>query len=141
MSTIVNLYYDGACRGNNISKTEKSNGSSTAKTGCGYTVNEHEGFKYLGHGTNNTAEYSGLICALEYAEKLYGTNVTLKVHGDSKLVTEQMKGTWKINAPGLIELNKKAKELSKKFKSVEFIHVLRHLNSKADELANKSFNV
>lgn len=129
-NTIVNIYYDGAARGN---------GSSTAKTGCGYLVNEHEGFKYLGHGTNNTAEYSGLICALEYAEKLYGTNVTLKVHGDSKLVTEQMKGTWKINAPGLIELNKKAKELSKKFKSVEFIHVLRHLNSKADELANKSF--
>lgn len=132
MTTIVNLYFDGACKGN---------GSSTAKSGCGYTVNEHEGFKYLGHGTNNTAEYYGLINALEMAGQIYGTDITLKAHGDSKLVIEQMKGNWKINAPGLIELNKKAKELSKKFKSVEFIHILRNLNSKADELANKSINL
>lgn len=130
-NTIVNLYFDGGCKG--------GNGSSTAKTGCGYLVNEHEGFMFLGHGTNNTAEYSGLIHALEFAEQIYGSNVTLIVRGDSKLVIEQMKGTWQVKAPGLIELNKKAKELSKKFKSVEFIHVLRHLNSKADELANKSF--
>jgi ribonuclease HI len=130
LTTIVNLYYDGACR---------LNGKSNAKTGCGYTVNEHEGFKYLGYGTNNTAEYYGLIHALEFAEQLYGTDITIKVHGDSKLVTEQMKGTWKINAPTLKALNTRAKELSKKFKFVEFIHVLRHLNSKADELANKSF--
>ncbi len=131
MNSVVNLYFDGACRGN---------GSSTAKTGCGYIVDEYEGFKYLGNATNNTAEYSGLIYALEFAEQIYGTDIKLKVHGDSKLVIEQMKGTWKVNAIGLIELNKKAKELSKKFKSVEFIHVLRHLNSKADELANKSFS-
>lgn len=132
MTENIELYFDGACRGN---------GKKTATTGCGYVINnEHEGNKYIGHGTNNTAEYSGLINGLEKVKELYGTDVSVKVHGDSKLVIEQMKGKWKIKASGLIPYNQKAKELAREFKSVQYIHVKRELNSKADEQANKSFD-
>ena len=49
-----------------------------------------------------------------------------------------MKGTFKCKAQNLIELHNKAKELERYFESINYIHVLRHKNKRADELANLS---
>ena len=42
----------------------------------------------------------------------------IKVHGDSKLVIEQMKGNWKVKATNLVPLWKEAHELLKDFKNI-----------------------
>jgi len=84
--------------------------------------------------TNNHAEYAGLILGLQHA-KLLGIK-NLKVEGDSLLVINQMKGTYKCKSINLIELYDKAKELEKHFDCIEYKHVLRNKNKRADELSN-----
>ena len=87
--------------------------------------------------TNNVAEYSGLILGLEEAIRISSIK-HLIVKGDSKLVIEQMKGKYKVNSPNLLQLYKKAKDLLLKgnFESIDFIHVYRNENKRADELSN-----
>ena len=84
--------------------------------------------------TNNRAEYAGLILGLQQAKALNIKN--LKVEGDSLLVINQMKGTYQCRAENLILLYEKAKELEKSFDNIEYCHVLRNLNKRADELSN-----
>jgi ribonuclease HI len=47
-----------------------------------------------------------------------------------------MTGKYKCNSDNIIELHKTAKELEKKFENIYYVHVLRHLNKRADELSN-----
>ena len=88
------------------------------------------------NATNNYAEYSGLIIGLEKAVEL---NIkTLYVEGDSLLVINQMTGKYKCNSPNLIDQYNKAKELAAKFDSINFVHIFRNKNVRADELSNKA---
>lgn len=84
--------------------------------------------------TNNHAEYAGLILGLQQAKDL-GIK-QLKVEGDSLLVINQMKGTYKCKSINLIELYNKAKKLESHFEKVEYSHVFRNKNKRADELSN-----
>ena len=93
------------------------------------------GSLFLGkNATNNQSEYTGLIFGLQQAIDM--DIKTLMVKGDSQLVINQMTGKYKCNSENIIELYKKAKELEKKFENIYFVHVLRHLNKRADELSN-----
>ena len=84
--------------------------------------------------TNNCAEYSGLIIGLQQAIEL---NIkTLHVEGDSLLVINQMIGKYKCNSPNLIELLNKAKILASEFDNINFVHIFRNKNARADELSN-----
>ena len=86
--------------------------------------------------TNNCAEYSGLILGLEKAVEL---NIkTLHVEGDSLLVINQMTGKYKCNSPNLVELNNKAKILASKFDNINFVHIFRNKNARADDLSNQA---
>ena len=86
--------------------------------------------------TNNYAEYSGLIIGMEKAIEL---NIkVLHVEGDSLLVINQMTGKYKCNSPNLIDNYNKAKELAAKFDSINFAHIFRNKNARADELSNKA---
>jgi ribonuclease HI len=48
-----------------------------------------------------------------------------------------MLGEYKVNSENLVELYKTAKELEKLFDTVEFIHVYRNDNKRADALSNQ----
>ena len=86
------------------------------------------------NSTNNHAEYAGLILGLQQAKAF---NIKhLKVEGDSLLVINQMKGSYKCRSENLIELYDKAKELEKCFENIHYCHVLRNKNKRADELSN-----
>src|SRR5581483_6160321 len=63
--------------------------------------------EYLGHQTNNFAEYQGLIAALEYALQ-HGPNA-LKLISDSELLVRQIKGIYKVKNPTLQDLHARAK--------------------------------
>jgi len=91
--------------------------------------------EYLGNQTNNFAEYSGLLAALEYAvrEKI----PTVKVFSDSELLVKQMKGQYRVKSPGLLELYDRARALVRKLERFSIDHVLREYNREADRLVNK----
>jgi ribonuclease HI len=84
--------------------------------------------------TNNQAEYTGLIIGLKYAVE--NQIQDLLVQGDSQLVINQMTGKYKCNADKLVCLHKTAKVLEKQIKNVQYAHVLRKFNARADELSN-----
>jgi ribonuclease HI len=90
--------------------------------------------EYLGHQTNNYAEYSGLIAALNYALR-HGFKA-LKVVSDSELMVKQIKGQYKVSSPTLKELNQQAMKLIDQLDCFEIRHVLREKNREADRLAN-----
>jgi ribonuclease HI len=90
---------------------------------------------YLGIQTNNYAEYSGLLAALEFAVR--GKHLSLKVLSDSELLVRQMQGRYKVKSPGLIDLYDRARALVRKLDNFSIDHVLRHYNKEADALVNQ----
>jgi probable phosphoglycerate mutase len=93
-----------------------------------------EGGEAIGVATNNVAEYRGLIEGMRRAGELGVRRLT--VHGDSKLVIEQMKGAWRVRAEGLRALHDEARGIARRFESVRFEHVRRGGNAEADRLVN-----
>lgn len=91
--------------------------------------------EYLGLQTNNVAEYSGLLAALDYAAR--AQYQSLKIFSDSELLVRQMQGRYKVNSPGLKPLFDKAQLLVQKFHLFSIEHVLREQNKEADRLVNK----
>jgi len=90
---------------------------------------------YLGIQTNNYAEYSGLLAALEYAVK--EKYASLHVVSDSELLVKQMKGQYRVKSPGLLELYERARGLVRKLERFSIDHVMRQYNRDADRLVNK----
>lgn len=109
-------------------------------SGAGAVIYHHgeeywSGYFFVGElFTNNHAEYAGLIMGLQQAKEYEIKQ--LYVQGDSLLVINQMKGLYKCKSPNLIELYEKAKELEKYFDKIEYNHVLREHNKRADHLSN-----
>ena len=122
------LFFDGASKGN----------PGLAGAGAVIYYKEKEiwhGHKFVGEmATNNQAEYCGLIIGLNKAIEL---NIkALLVNGDSLLVINQMTGKYNCNSSNLLQFYNSAKELTKKFDNVQFQHIYRNFNKRADELSN-----
>ncbi len=101
-----------------------------------YDHNGRETFRgssKLGYGTNNRAEYCGLIKLLESGieEKIS----RFIVHGDSEVAIKQMTHEYKVKEPHLKLLWAKAQKLVSEFESVKFVHVPRKENFIADNLS------
>jgi ribonuclease HI len=125
-------FIDGGARGN------------PGPAGYGVVIQDQAGRKvaalsqYLGHQTNNFAEYQGLIGALEYA--VNNSHKALKVISDSELLVRQIKGIYKVNNAALRDLHARAKELIAKLNWFSIGHVLRGHNEEADRLANAAMD-
>lgn len=133
---MITIYTDGGARGNPgpagagaaIYKGEKEIGSVS---------------KFLGKQTNNWAEYEALRLALDTAHKLLGSPVTqqVTVKMDSELIVKQMKGEYKVKDPELKKQNERVRLLIlESFPNIEFVHVRREMNKRADELANDAMD-
>lgn len=90
---------------------------------------------YLGIQTNNYAEYSGLLAALDFAVR--EKHLSLKVLSDSELLVRQMQGRYKVKSPGLIDLYDRARAMVRKLDHFSIDHVLRQYNREADSLVNQ----
>ena len=90
--------------------------------------------EYLGRQTNNYAEYSGLLSALNYTLR-HGFKA-LKVVSDSELMVKQINGQYKVSSPSLKELHERAMKLIDQLDCFQISHVLREKNREADRLAN-----
>ena len=64
----------------------------------------------------------------------------IHVEGDSKLIINQMIGTYKVKAENLIPLHTEAMILANQFHIIKFNHIKRELNKKADKLANDALD-
>jgi broad specificity phosphatase PhoE/ribonuclease HI len=91
----------------------------------------------IGEATNNVAEYRGLIAGLELAAEL-APGARIEVRMDSKLVIEQMAGTWKIKHPSIKPLAEQATALVPA--GTTFTWVPRAENSHADRLVNEALD-
>jgi ribonuclease HI len=125
-------FSDGGARGN------------PGPSGYGVIIQDEAGRKvatlseYLGHQTNNFAEYQGLIAALEYA--VANGYKALKVISDSELLVRQIKGIYKVKNAALQDLHGRAKELIAQLQWFSIGHVLRGHNEEADRLANAAMD-
>jgi len=123
---------DGGARGN------------PGPAGYGVVIKDESGRKvaalseYLGHQTNNFAEYQGLIAALEYA--LTHGPKALKLISDSELLVRQIKGIYKVKNATLQDLHGRAKELIAQLDWFSIGHAFREQNREADRLANDAMD-
>jgi len=113
---ILEIYIDGASRNN------------PGKGACAYifVLNDEIIFKqsaYLGDITNNQAEYTALINALDKAIEY--TRWIIKVYSDSELVVNQMNGKWRVKDTLIKELYRQASQKEMGIKSIEYLHVPR----------------
>jgi ribonuclease HI len=124
------IYIDGASRGN------------PGRAGAGIWITNGEGKKisevsrYLGHKTNNEAEYWALLLGLREAKRLGGE--ALQIFTDSELVERQIKGVYRVKDLDLKALHKTVIENLKTFSSFEIESIPREENKEADRLANQA---
>ncbi len=97
-----------------------------------------EASEYLGRTTNNVAEYSAIIRALEMALEEGASE--LEVRMDSELAVRQLRGLYRVRNPGLMPLYSRCKELAARFASVSFNWIPRESNWLADRLANRAID-
>jgi ribonuclease HI len=125
-------HVDGGARGN------------PGPAGYGVAIQDSAGHpvaelsEYLGHRTNNYAEYQGLLAALRYAAEHQIT--ALKVISDSELMVRQMKGIYKVRHPELRNLYDQAQQLVRRLEHFEIRHAMREHNQTADRLANQAMD-
>jgi ribonuclease HI len=126
------VYVDGGARGN------------PGPAGFGVRIERADGelveefAESIGVATNNVAEYSALIAALERAAR-HGYRHLL-VRSDSLLLVQQMLGNYKVKNAGLQPLHAKARMLARELGDVVFEHVGRAKNAHADRLANQAMD-
>jgi len=133
-------YFDGLC--------EPKNPGGVATYGLlvrneGKTVFEDSGLAFAkpwtGEASNNVAEYSAAIHALEWLKKngLQHSSIVLK--GDSRLIINQLKGKFKVKAPRIVELHRRASRLLSEFSNLRLEWVDRSKNSEADRLSRLAY--
>ena len=129
----INAHCDGGARGN------------PGPAGYGALIQDDAGnvlaelSEFLGHKTNNFAEYSGLLGCLQWA--LDHGHTHLRVVSDSELMVKQIQGKYKVNSPDLRPLWEEARRRIAKLDGFQISHALRHKNKDADRLANEAMDV
>ena len=128
----VIVYTDGGARGN------------PGPAGLGFVIEDisgntiYEAGEYIGETTNNVAEYSALIKALQQAKKLEAKIVHVRM--DSQLIVRQMNKQYKIKHPNLQPLAAQVFSLINEFEFIDFNHVRREFNTKADNQVNQAID-
>ncbi|MBI2996100.1 MAG: ribonuclease HI family protein [Candidatus Melainabacteria bacterium] len=126
---MITINIDGASRGN----------PGPASIGIAFYKDKElieEMSEHIGICTNNFAEYTALIRALETS--LNKGFDTIEVRSDSELVVNQINKRYKVKDADIKELFDKANSLIEKFHSFKIIYVPREENLRADKLANKA---
>jgi ribonuclease HI len=130
---LLTIHTDGASRGNPgaaafayvISRTGQA---PIEAAGC------------LGKMTNNQAEYTALVRALEHALRL-GPDHRILVKSDSELMVRQVRGEYKVKNDDLRGLYEQVRRLVGRFTGgVTLQHVRREQNKRTDQLCNEALD-
>jgi ribonuclease HI len=126
------LMVDGAARGN------------PGPAGCGAVILDENSVvvrelsRYLGHTTNNVAEYEALLMGLEVLVELKRNRIV--VQSDSQLLVRQLNGEYRVKDEKLKVLYQRATSLLRQFSAYRIVHVRREFNKLADRLANRGID-
>jgi len=133
--SVIKAYTDGACRGNP--------GPGGAGVVIYYPENTSEISEFVGRKTtNNVAEYTAVVLALEHIKNRGVTeNEKIVIYTDSDLIVKQITGVWKCNKEHIRKLKEKAQNILRELNVAwSFIWVKGHAgnegNERADQLAN-----
>jgi len=127
------IHTDGASRGN------------PGPSAAGFTLTDGIGTRlqakafFIGQATNNVAEYTALIKALEAAGQ-FGTE-QLTVFSDSELLVKQVNGWYKVKSEQIRPLFRQVIDLLDGFKNWKVQHIMREKNTEADKLVNRALNL
>ena len=125
-------HIDGGSRGN------------PGPAAAGFTLSDAAGTQLqakglvLGRATNNVAEYTGLVKALEAASQIGAEQ--LVVFSDSELLVRQINGQYKVKSKLIKPFYEQAVSLLGRFGSWQVRHVLRENNTEADKLVNQALD-
>ena len=126
------VHTDGGSRGN------------PGPAAAGFTLSDAAGRQLqakgivLGRATNNVAEYTGLVKALEAAVQIGAEQLT--VFSDSELLVKQINGQYRVKSKLIKPLFDQAVSLLAQFGSWQVRHVRREKNTQADKLVNQALD-
>jgi len=129
----VIAYIDGGSRGN------------PGPAAAGFTLTNSVGVQlqakafFIGRATNNVAEYTGIIKALEAAKQIGAKQLT--VFSDSELLVKQLNGEYKVKSEQIRPLFRQAVDLLGEFENWKVRHIFREKNEEADKLVNQALNL
>ena len=114
----LDIFTDGAARGN------------PGKSASGYMVYEKgkligKDFFFNGIQTNNFAEYTAMIRALEWVLVEAGSECEITITSDSELVVKQANGQYKVKSEKMRMLHERLTKLRESFVSVKLVNVPR----------------
>lgn len=137
----IHIYTDGGSRGN----PGPAGIGIVFCDGSGKTIHEHK--KAIGRATNNEAEYSAILEALNILEKSSwlaendGAGRSVDCFLDSQLVVEQLNGRYKVKQPHIAEFVNNIKAIIiKSDLKISFTHIPREKNKEADRLVNEALD-
>lgn len=125
----LNIYIDGASKGN------------PGPSGIGVVICEDSQTiknisSFIGDTTNNVAEYTALIYALQEALMLKAE--AIKINTDSQLLYRQLNRIYKVKDSKILALFNQALHLLSGFKQVSINNIPRQNNKGADRLATQA---
>lgn len=130
----LQIYTDGGARGN---PGPAGIGVLVVDKDTGRVLDEIS--VYLGEATNNQAEYRAAIAGLQKALDLGAGSVELI--SDSELMIKQARGVYKVKNADLAKRFLELKNLETLLGGrVQYRHVKREHNQKADALANRAMD-
>ena len=128
----VNIYIDGAARGN------------PGEAGIGLIIKDTQGqrikslYKYIGRATNNIAEYTALVYGLQEALILGLKDVV--VHSDSELLVKQLNSEYRVKNSNLKPYYEQFLHLKTGLNKLEVKQIRREENKESDRLANQAID-
>ena len=125
---MIEVFCDGGARGN------------PGPAAYGFVVKDKgaivkEGNGYIGVATNNVAEYTAIIEALNWL-KSHKKGQDLQFFLDSLLAASQLYGIYRVKNAKIRELLVKIRELENQFSKITYQHVPRDQNKEADKQVN-----
>ena len=129
----VIAYIDGGSRGN------------PGPAAAGFVLTDKDGNQlcakglFLGEATNNVAEYTACVAALEAAKQAGAKKLT--VFSDSELLVKQLNGQYRVKSTQLRPLFQQAVNLLGRFENCKVQFVCREKNKAADDLVNRALNL
>ena len=129
---MIDVFCDGGARGN------------PGPAAWGFVIKKDgqiikEDCGYIGIATNNIAEYTALVKALQWLGKEY-KNRNLIIYLDSQLVVSQLSGLYKVKNANLRELIFQIRQTESYFGEISYRHIPRNLNKNADKLVNRALD-
>lgn len=130
------IYTDGGARGN------------PGPAAYGFVIYDankkviYEEGKKIGFATNNTAEYTAVISALDWiGRNIKDKDIEYSVFMDSNLVVNQLLGKFKVKDENLRNLFYTAKNYEEKINShISYFAIPREKNKEADRLVNMALD-